>query len=537
MNKIKFISLTASLALATTLTISCGEHDFFGLEEKSSSSDDGSYLPSSSSCSSENGSSSSSDDGGYLLSSSSCSSENGSSANVEIDAAYEEIIELAKRLSDELEYDWTSREDYDGVTPIQTPGKRLRQCNGYAIEMMENAIKLKSVKSVEHWRATPATGAPGNHSWNIIKLVDGRILYCDLRSFATNRINAETGEIYYAEDYRWNKISFDEKAFRTAPNASYYPHGFLLEEARASGMIAGDGTAGNPYIITTAEQLAAISIWVSAMNPTLKETYSAAHYKLGDNLNLSEYVPMTTIEWKPIGTSTYPFSGVFDGNGKVINGLSINSTSINRGLFGSIRGGTVKNLGLEGVDISGNNQVGGIAGNIESTTISDCYTTGKITASGSNVGGIAGRVVNDDIIENCYSTVVMNGSGTRVGGIVGNLTGMSVIKNSAALNPSIVGAANVERVFGLWIAGSNGTRTNNIAFSNMLNNSGTTDFRNKTLIGCGGADITSEQIIADGTLGGRFVAPAWKTENGKLPGFETARPLPDYISTLTGDNP
>jgi hypothetical protein len=395
--------------------------------------------------------------------------------------------------------------------------------------------------SVQHWRAAPETGAPGNHSWNIIKLIDGRILYCDLTAFSTNRINERTGEVYHAEDYRWDKITFNETAFKTrSPNTSYYPHGILLEEVRAIGIIAGNGTALNPYIINTADQLAAISLWVSAMDSVLREKYITAHYRLGNNINLSEYVPQTPLAWLPIGTR-YPFSGVFDGNGKVISGLSIDtsapvlspagaksySPTTNKGVFGAISGGTVKNLGVEGINIRRTTQIGGIAGRIaDSSIISNCYTTGEITASGSNIGGIVGYVLDGSIIENCYSIVTIKGTGTRVGGIAGNLADTSLVRHSAALNSSVVGAINVERVYGMWGAASSGNRINNIAFIGM---SGSIEFRNMNLTGCGGANITAAQIRADGTLGGRFTSPIWTTQNGRLPGFGTSQPLPDYI--------
>ena len=60
----------------------------------------------------------------------------------------------------------------------------------------------------------------------------------------------------------------------------------------------GDGTEKNPYIIEKAEQLNAVRNGL------------AAHYKLGKNINLSNYSG-----WVPIGNSDAPFTGTFDGNG------------------------------------------------------------------------------------------------------------------------------------------------------------------------------------------------------------------------------
>jgi hypothetical protein len=292
----------------------------------------------------------------------------------------------------------------------------------------------------------------------------------------------------------------------------------------ANIVFTGSGTEASPYLITLAKQLPFV-----ARKPN-------AHYRLANDINISSANWQSTgttlvTSWIPICSSTHPFEGVFDGNGKVISGLSItpdNPASYNWGLFGVIRGGSVKNLGVESIVINGGSQVGGIAGTLsESAVISNCYTTGEITTNGVNIGGIAGWILDGSIVENCYSTVDIKGGGTRVGGLVGNIVNTtSTVKNSAALNPSVVGNANVERVYGMWSSGT--TRPNNIAFSNML--SGTTEFRNKTLTGCGGLDFSAEQIRADGTLGGSFTtANGWTAESGKLPGFGVARSLPDYI--------
>jgi len=287
-------------------------------------------------------------------------------------------------------------------------------------------------------------------------------------------------------------------------------------------VFTGEGTEASPYIITTAKQLPFV-----AREPN-------AHYRLENDINISsanwQSAGTTPVPWAQIGTSNFSFEGVFDGNGKVISGLYINTRSLNQGLFGHIRGGIVKNLGLEDVVINGVTQIGGIAGTVtQSAVISNCYTTGVITASGFNIGGIAGWILDGSIVENCWSSLEIKGNGTRVGGLVGNVVNTnSTVRNSAALSPRLVGNANVERVYGMWTAGS--TRPNNIAFAGMLNSTGTTDWERKTLASSGGLDFSTEQIRADGILGGRFTTEnGWTVENGKLPGFGRALNLPQHL--------
>jgi hypothetical protein len=304
--------------------------------------------------------------------------------------------------------------------------------------------------------------------------------------------------------------------------------------------LTGTGTESSPFIITTAEQLA----YISAMVFAGKELYKTAHYKLGNNINISAanwqsigIIP--TASWLPIGTPKNPFRGIFDGNGKVISGLTINGTNdydyyqrlfgnYYQGLFGYISGGTVKNLGIEGIAISSGGRLGGIAAIIESgSIISNCYTTGAITGDYDTIGGIVGLVGDGgNVVENCYSTVAVSGV-SHIGGIAGYINAESMVKNNAALNPKIVGGSYIGRIS---TNGSASISSNNIAFAGMLNSSGTTEWSYKGLTARNGADITAAQINADGTLGGRFTtANGWTVQNGKLPGFGKAVEMPEHI--------
>jgi hypothetical protein len=120
----------------------------------------------------------------------------------------------------------------------------------------------------------------------------------------------------------------------------------------------------------------------------------------------------------------------FDGNGKIISGLYINNSNLGpAGLFGSTGQGMIKNLGLVGVNIIGDEQVGGIVGSGGGTTVNNCYTTGTVKGS-RYVGGVVGRIVTDRYRTNsvtmCYSTAKIEIGGSNVGGVVGQTTGVEV---------------------------------------------------------------------------------------------------------------
>jgi hypothetical protein len=122
------------------------------------------------------------------------------------DPAYAEIIEFAKQLCDEIEYDWANYSAYNG--PVKpNASKKHFVCGGYANEVMDRIFILGCVQAVQKW------SSPG-HAWNIIQLVDGRTLFFDLTWFDNEDINEETGEIYQTDDYGWENITFYTDLFR-----------------------------------------------------------------------------------------------------------------------------------------------------------------------------------------------------------------------------------------------------------------------------------------------------------------------------------
>ena len=124
--------------------------------------------------------------------------------------------------------------------------------------------------------------------------------------------------------------------------------------------------------------------------------------------------------WVPIGSgghTSWLNTRIF-GNGYVISNLYINDTHNNNvGLFGRMTvSAVVGDIGLEEVNLTGNDVVGGLVGFNRSGNIYGCYVTGSV--SGRNwVGGIAGD--NTGRISDSYATASVNGD-ERVGGLVGS---------------------------------------------------------------------------------------------------------------------
>lgn len=157
-----------------------------------------------------------------------------------------------------------------------------------------------------------------------------------------------------------------------------------------------------------------------------------------------------TTGWLPIGNNSSRFSGIFDGQGYSISNIVINAPALSYvGLFGYIdTSGTVKNLDLVGVSITGYDYTGAIAGR-NMGGILDCSVTGTISGKRYYTGGItgysAGTVSGCEVLNSTITSL-----SNYLGGIVGYLysgTG-STISNSHVLGTSISGTNYIGGILG-----------------------------------------------------------------------------------------
>jgi len=208
--------------------------------------------------------------------------------------------------------------------------------------------------------------------------------------------------------------------------------------AKLSNRFSGDGTTPQTaYRISSASQLATLAELVNSDDEAIREEYNDKYYLLTADIDLSDYGKnyREGKGWIPIGKDgSTPFRGDFEGGGHTITGLYINDETLNyAGLFGCIENdGSVQNLGLEDVNITGQDYVGGLVGCYRGTTTDDnrkienCYAIGVVSGN-DNVGGLVGYSQSGKI-ENCYTTSTVNGN-DYVGGLVGFIYEIGVIKN------------------------------------------------------------------------------------------------------------
>ena len=141
------------------------------------------------------------------------------------------------------------------------------------------------------------------------------------------------------------------------------------------------------------------------------------------NCTLTDDINLTGKEWTPIGDYDNRYTGTFDGGNHTITGLTINQYGNYVGMIDFLdSGGTVQNLTLENVNITGGDIVGSVVGD-NYGTVTACYHASGNVSGTSYIGGVVGRNTSGTLTA-CYHASG-NVSGTsNVGGVVGyNISG------------------------------------------------------------------------------------------------------------------
>ena len=208
---------------------------------------------------------------------------------------------------------------------------------------------------------------------------------------------------------------------------------------------------------------------------------------LNKSVILEKDIDLTGVEWTPVGSDMNTgYAGEFNGNGKFIYNLVVESNASNVGFFGGLAaGGTVHDMKFANAQVtatSGAAYAGVIAGssmgkiescNVRSSQVAGHYAgaivgNNSVQVNGCNAldvqvtatyaaGGIAG--VNYGKIEYCtlsgHSTIVANGSSPRAGGIVGETAEQSGVTTSGRLLKCAVDGAIISATWAGGIAGEN----------------------------------------------------------------------------------
>ena len=230
----------------------------------------------------------------------------------------------------------------------------------------------------------------------------------------------------FASQGRFEDLSLED--INEVPTASAY----LFD----SSLLQGEGTEESPYLIS---DLSDFEAFADAVN-TGSAGYPQAYYRLTANIDF------TDASYEPVGTESFPFSGVFDGNGYYLANITIDDSVMYAGAFGNVHNASIVNLGIENADINvsvrtgeGKVYAGLLCGQYigddsahVNYEISKCYATGSVHSYARFYGYIGGLIGNLETsgnltftMEDCYTDAeVCSETGSYAsyaGGIVGRV--------------------------------------------------------------------------------------------------------------------
>ena len=180
--------------------------------------------------------------------------------------------------------------------------------------------------------------------------------------------------------------------------------------------------------------------------------------KTGINITLDTDIDLTGKDWTPIGTNVdNSYKGTFDGGGHTITGLTFTTNDEYAGLFGRLnRAGTVKNVVMEGVQITSNQIYGGSIGGVAGYswgTIENCSVSGSVSGT-VYVGGVVGAQI-DGSITGCSSSATVKGT-TDVGGVAGQTNSSATLTACYATGNVIIEIDPIRNISGGGLVGFNG---------------------------------------------------------------------------------
>ena len=215
----------------------------------------------------------------------------------------------------------------------------------------------------------------------------------------------------------------------------------LLAAAKDLGYtIESDGS----YTVTSADGLMNIAELVNGGKSNI-------------NITLDTDIDLTGKDWTPIGTDyDNSYKGTFDGGGHTITGLTFTTNDEYAGLFGWLnRAGTVKNVVMEGVQITSNQIYGGSIGGVVGYswgTIENCSVSGSVSGT-VYVGGVVGAQIGGSIT-GCSSSATVKGT-VDVGGVAGQTNSSATLTACYATGNVIIEMDPKKNIAGGSLVGMN----------------------------------------------------------------------------------
>ena len=178
------------------------------------------------------------------------------------------------------------------------------------------------------------------------------------------------------------------------------------------------------------------------------------------NITLDKNIDLTGKDWTPIGTSfDNSYTGTFDGGGHTITGLTVTTNDEYAGLFGYLgnfgnAAGTVKNVVMEGIQITCNHRLGYAGGVVGYSwgTIENCSVSGSVSGT-VYVGGVVGVQIGGSIT-GCSSSATVKGT-VDVGGVAGQTNSSATLTACYATGNVIIEMDPKKNIAGGSLVGMN----------------------------------------------------------------------------------
>ena len=175
------------------------------------------------------------------------------------------------------------------------------------------------------------------------------------------------------------------------------------------------------------------------------------------NITLDTDIDLTGKDWTPIGTDyDNSYKGTFDGGGHTITGLTFTTNDEFAGLFGWLnRAGSVKNVVMEGVQITSHQIYGGSIGGVVGSgwgTIENCSVSGSVSGT-VYVGGVVGVQIGGSIT-GCSSSATVKGM-VDVGGVAGQTNSSATLTACYATGNVIIEMDPKKNIAGGSLVGMN----------------------------------------------------------------------------------
>jgi hypothetical protein len=206
---------------------------------------------------------------------------------------------------------------------------------------------------------------------------------------------------------------------------------FYTNTIYAGTYSGGSGTLGDPYIISTTNDLIELSNtlgdWGAHFIQTADIVFNGDETQVDwDGDGTATWDAEDQLGFSPIGNYFDAFSGNYNGNDYSIQNLFIDRRPSYSyvGLFGKTDGASIQHIELNNVEIYGDDFIGGLIGLGLNTTISNSFVTGQINGN-EWVGGMIGQI-NNSTVETCYSQNIQVKAASPVGGFIGRIWSSTV---------------------------------------------------------------------------------------------------------------